>query len=94
MQRNVTTLLGGMGADNSDPLDAIWESIERDDGSAAAAHLAMGKPVYIVDESTPSDAITKLWPDGTREVVRFTLDGEQSVPIKSVHRNTKPAHDS
>ncbi|MDR6493175.1 hypothetical protein J2797_003071 [Paraburkholderia terricola] len=80
--------------DNAD-LDLLYEctfeaellaQLDLDDGSAALAHLAAGRPVYFHDRDTPTDLVTKLFPDGTRQLVRFDTQGEHLVCEQDVKR--------
>jgi hypothetical protein len=57
---------------DGDPLALDLErAIRHDDGAVAKAHLAAGFPVYFSDSATPAGCVSKLYPDGRRELVRF-----------------------
>ncbi|WP_244110455.1 hypothetical protein [Burkholderia ambifaria] len=71
-------------ASDPDPLDQMsWTDLEtaiaHDDGEAAKSHLDAGHPVYIHDASTPKGLVTKIWPDGKREHVKFGTQGEIAI---------------
>ncbi len=51
----------------SEKLAFILENVE-DDGQAAKAHLAGGRPIYYCESAYPNHMIRK-WPDGRRELV-------------------------
>ncbi|WP_063828295.1 hypothetical protein [Paraburkholderia caledonica] len=55
------------------------DRLAHDDGSAAQAHLAAGRPIYYHDPNTSADLVIKLFPDGTHQLVRFDLRGEHVV---------------
>lgn len=40
-----------------------------DDGAAAKAHLAAGRPIFYIDGTEPKGKITKEYPDGRKEFV-------------------------
>lgn len=50
-----------------------------DDGAAANAHLAAGRPIYYGTADTPPGHAVKEYPDGRRELVRFDHLGEHRV---------------
>jgi hypothetical protein len=55
--------------------DRIAEDImEHDDGAAAKAHLAAGRPIYYCEDAYP-DEIVRKWFDGRRELVKVTEAG-------------------
>ena len=61
-------------------LGAVIEAAARlDDGLAAREHLAAGQPIYFSDAATPAGLLSKEYPDGRRELVRFDADGEHRV---------------
>lgn len=63
-----------------DLFDAIAADIERDDdGEAARETLKAGFPVYYVDAETPAGLVIKKHPDGRRELVSWSADGERPV---------------
>jgi hypothetical protein len=45
-----------------------------DDGAAAKAHLAAGRPIYYCEDAYPDEMVRK-WPDGRRELVKVTEAG-------------------
>lgn len=51
----------------------LQDLLSADDGDAAAEHLNAGRPVYIRDSLTPTGSVTRLWPDGRREHVKFSV---------------------
>lgn len=51
------------------------------DDSVAREHLSAGFPIYFSDEATPPGCVTKLYPDGRREWVRFDDAGEHVVRL-------------
>lgn len=55
--------------------DRIAEDImESDDGAAAKAHLAAGRPIYYCEDAYPDEMVRK-WFDGRRELVKVTEAG-------------------
>ena len=60
----------------------IEQSIFADDGRAAKAHLAAGRPVYYGDPKYPGQ-IVREFPDGHREIVTIDLQNVVTV-IKSL----------
>lgn len=86
MHRNPPKLPAG----DPSPLDRMsWNDLEtaiaHDDGEAAKSHLNAGRPVYIHDASTPKGLVTKIWPDGRREHVKFGTKGE--IAIRDTSQN-------
>jgi len=63
--------------------DQLWEELEDMDGddSAAREHLAAGFPIYYCESSTPSGLQIKEYPDGHRELVRFSRQGDEIISI-------------
>ena len=53
-------------------------AIIHDDGLAAKQHLAAGRPIYYGDDRYP-EGVIKKYPDGHRQLVTVTPDGEISV---------------
>jgi len=58
---------------------ALEESLMAEDGSVAAGHLAAGNAVYVIDQGTRPDTVTKIYPDGRRETVKFDPEGEHAL---------------
>lgn len=60
--------------------DQLWRALEtgvlHDDGAAARAHLAAGRPIYYSEDDTPAGLLVKQHPDGRRELVRFHEAGD------------------
>lgn len=50
---------------------AFLRELEREDDSAARAHLAAGHPIVYRKPTTPAGHVVKRYPDGRRELVRF-----------------------
>lgn len=61
--------------------DRIWESLMTIDGddSAAEAMLAAGIPIYYSEKDTPEGLMIKEYPDGRRELVRFSRQGDEVI---------------
>ena len=59
-----------------DGFDDLIRLICRDDGSAARAHLAAGRPIYYREHNTEHGMCVKEYPDGSRELVHFDETGE------------------
>lgn len=61
--------------------DQIWKEIEASDGddSAARAMLAAGIPIYYREADTPPGLDIKEYPDGRRELVKFSRQGDQVI---------------
>ncbi len=49
-----------------------------DDGLAAKEHLAAGRAIYYGDDRYP-DGLVKEYPDGRKQLVAVTLEGEVCV---------------
>lgn len=64
---------------SDDELEALFAEMFNDDGAAAREHLARGNPIYVSTPDTPKGTVEKRFPDGTRQLVRFDLDGEHVV---------------
>ncbi len=54
--------------------------LDSDDGAAAKAHLAAGRPVHYCDDRYP-DGVVRLWPDGRRDLVSVDFDDGGTVPV-------------
>ncbi|MGN7982234.1 hypothetical protein [Burkholderia sp. 22313] len=79
MHRNLPELLVERNDLDQIPWSDLENAIAHDDGSVAQSHLDAGRPVYIHDSSTPQGFVTKIWPNGRREHVRFDARGEISI---------------
>ena len=70
--------------ENMSPVEeqVFWATFEKalanDDGAAAKAHLAAGRPIHYCDDLYPNDYIRE-WPDGRRELVAVDEKGAVSV---------------
>jgi hypothetical protein len=53
-------------------------TLTRDDGSAAAAHLAAGRVVYYGDLEHPG-LMVKEYPDGRRQLIKVALGGAETL---------------
>lgn len=65
-----------------DPNEQLWEElgqIDEGDDSAAREHLAAGFPIYYCEPTTPPGLQIKEYPDGRRELVRFSRQGDEVV---------------
>lgn len=65
-------------------LDELWESMLASvdgDGSAAQETLRQGFPIYYCEDSTPPGLQIKQYPDGRRELVRFSMQGDEVVCV-------------
>lgn len=65
-------------------LDDLWESMLASvdgDGSAAEKILKSGRPIYYREASTPPGLEIKEYPDGRRELVRFSREGDEVVGV-------------
>lgn len=57
----------------------VLESVlANDDGAAAKAHLAAGRPIYYCEDRYP-DAMVRKWPDGRRELVNVDAAGNATL---------------
>lgn len=63
--------------------DRIWESLMKidGDGSAAEKMLAQGIPIYYSEKDTPEGLMIKEHPDGRRELVRFSRQGDEVIRV-------------
>jgi hypothetical protein len=52
-------------------------ALRNDDGRAATEHLVAARPIYYCDDSFDDEMVRK-WPDGRKELVSITNDGEVS----------------
>ena len=61
--------------------DRLWESLKQldGDGTAAEAMLAAGIPIYYVEKDTPDGLSIKEYPDGRRELVRYSRQGDEVI---------------
>jgi hypothetical protein len=48
-------------------------AIRQDDGSAAEAMLAAGRPVHILRDDTPPEHVSRVYPDGREELVHIDI---------------------
>ncbi len=48
-------------------------AIRQDDGSAAEAMLAAGRPVHILRNNTPPEHVLRVYPDGRVELVHVDI---------------------
>ena len=66
-----------------DPLDRFWNDlprlIEQDDARAVRGLLSRGISVYYSEEDTPDGLLVRENPDGTRQLVRISFDGGDTV---------------
>ncbi len=63
---------------DDDPLaHELERAIRHDDGATAKARLAAGLPIYVADAATPKGYVTKVHPDGRRELVTFDTGAER-----------------
>jgi hypothetical protein len=60
----------------SSPLFA--RALAENEGRAAKAHLAAGRPIYCGDERYPGMVIKKF-PDGRKQLIRISGSGEETV---------------
>lgn len=63
-------------------LDELWESMLAStdgDGSAAQETLGLGLPIYYCEDTTPPGLQIKQYPDGRRELVRFSRQGDEVI---------------
>ena len=63
--------------------DRIWESLMTIDGDGSAAEEALkaGFPIYYRDKTTPPGLEIKEYPDGRRELVRFSRQGDEVIRV-------------
>lgn len=47
--------------------------IRQEDGSAAEAMLAAGRPVHILRDDTPPEHVRRVYPDGREELVHIDI---------------------
>ena len=68
------------GAEVERALEEFLRMLEadEDDGAAAKAHLAAGRPIYYCEDCYPVSMIRK-WPDGRRELVNVDEKGKIAV---------------
>ena len=59
-------------------LAELEKALIQDDGQAARAHLAAGRPIYCGDDRYPGQVV-RQHPDGRREIV--TIDDDYSVRV-------------
>lgn len=66
-----------------DPSDQLWRDLDTADGddSAAREHLEAGFPIYYREPSTPPGLQIKKYPDGRRELVRFSRTGDEVIRV-------------
>ncbi|WP_250507111.1 hypothetical protein [Caballeronia sp. GAFFF3] len=63
-----------------DDMDEWIRLLQSDDGRAAREHLEAGRAIYYRDADTPIGLCIKKYPDGHRELVRFSVEhGEKFV---------------
>jgi hypothetical protein len=72
---------------NDEDFEDIVRGIINDDGRAAMEHLAAGRAIYYGDEMYP-DEIVREWPDGRRELVAVSAEGEVIV-IREIEAKSK-----
>lgn len=48
-------------------------------GSASAAHLEEGRPIYYRERNTEKGLLLKAYPDGRIDLVRFSPEGDSVV---------------
>jgi len=54
----------------------------KDDGEAARAHLASGRPIFYCDDEISLSYIVREWPDGRRDLVDVGQNGDVVVVTK------------
>jgi len=59
-------------------LEALWKEMGRlkGDRQAVRENLAAGVPVYYREKETPQDLLIKEYPDGRKELVKFSRAGD------------------
>ncbi|MCW5222132.1 hypothetical protein D5041_21070 [Verminephrobacter aporrectodeae subsp. tuberculatae] len=67
--------------ENEDPSEQLWRELDRVDGDGGAARelLAAGWPIYYREPTTPKGLQIKEHPDGHRELVRFSRQGDEVI---------------
>ncbi len=70
-----------VGAGSEDPIEQLWRDLGRVDGDDTAAReaLAAGVPIYYRERTTPPGLQVKEYPDGRRELVRFSRQGDHVI---------------
>jgi hypothetical protein len=67
----------------ADDLDELWQSIpgllEQDANRALREVLNSGVAAYTREETTPEGLLIRHNPDGTRQLVRISVDGPDTV---------------
>ena len=63
----------------ADLWDTIAAGLEQDGDFAVREHLAAGRPVYSWDDDTPAGLSIKRHPDGRRELVRQSREGDEVI---------------
>jgi len=53
--------------------------ILKDDGQAAKAHLASGRPIFYCDDEISSTYIVREWPDGRLQLIDVDRYGDVNV---------------
>lgn len=66
-------------ARSADLWDVIATGLERDGDFAVRDHLAAGRSVYSWEADTPEGLCIKRHPDGRRELVRHSRDGDEVI---------------
>jgi len=61
--------------------DQLWRELAKVDGDDGAAreHLAAGFPIYYTESSTMPGLQIKEYPDGHRELVKFSRQGDKVI---------------
>jgi hypothetical protein len=66
-------------ASEADLWDVIALGLERDTDAAARAHMAAGRAIYFSERDTPAGLLVKKHPDGRRELVRYSREGDEVI---------------
>lgn len=63
--------------------DRIWQSLMDNIGKGTAAEEALkaGFPIYYREQTTPPGLEIKEYPDGRRELVRFSRQGDEVIRV-------------
>lgn len=68
----------------------LVQELCRDDESAAAAHLAAGRPIYYRERDTPNGLVVRESADGRRDLIRVDAGGAERI-VCSLPRPTREA---
>lgn len=75
-------------ANDIDLWDVIAAGLERDGDFAVREHLAAGRAVYTWEDDTPAGLCIKRYPDGRRELVRQSRDGDEVIRLLADHTSS------